>query len=446
MKRKTNLFYTSGSDSNFLVFSNYTESMTGNFLATNIKLFPSKFLCLYIKDLIDNREEFIKTLVAAYENKLAVLRDYCVENNYNVEEYIKPLGYLLDIIKRFDPNYKINFIGQVAEQDYNGIYSDTICVIDSSSSNYGEVSLNSNYLGSGITIESNKYLYGWSDNNNYIGPDEYEHVEPIYDILNGYLFNSHSDIITKIDTIENRKDIKFNCVIPLYDIINVNHTQNLDEITNLEEINCNGPHAYVTNVPLGIWFANEDKVLTRAGSKNYAPSWSLVLSSQFKPFPYSASKVSEIDQSDRMDAFSTFAQILVRQNKMLDKIGSINTLLGGINERLTNLETNINNADAPYNVNNLRDELNNLRKEMSRRMKELEDETCRCDGNNPGNDNDEPVKDEELYNQVKEIEEKTEDLTKWKESFPMDDEIYGINNQEPYKLEPQIKPEFEYIK
>ena len=38
MKRKTNLFYLSGDESNFLTFSNYGESLTGNFLATNWKI------------------------------------------------------------------------------------------------------------------------------------------------------------------------------------------------------------------------------------------------------------------------------------------------------------------------------------------------------------------------------------------------------------------------
>ena len=52
MDRKTNLFYNALSkDSNFLTFSNYTESLTGNFLSTDTKLFPSTFLCLKIPRL-----------------------------------------------------------------------------------------------------------------------------------------------------------------------------------------------------------------------------------------------------------------------------------------------------------------------------------------------------------------------------------------------------------
>ena len=106
MKRKTNLFYSTGIDSNFLTFSNYTESLTGNILVTNSKMFPSKFICLYIPTLdekiinqeveenIDNnlilesfeerKADFIKRiLVGYYENKLAILRD-----NLSIEDIV----------------------------------------------------------------------------------------------------------------------------------------------------------------------------------------------------------------------------------------------------------------------------------------------------------------------------------------------------------------------
>lgn len=99
MKRKTNLFYTKGTDSNFITFSNYTESMTGNYLSTDTKLFPSAFICAYIDGLdASNRESFIDYVVARYENKLAFMRDKCVENNYNIEEKIKPLNWLIETI------------------------------------------------------------------------------------------------------------------------------------------------------------------------------------------------------------------------------------------------------------------------------------------------------------------------------------------------------------
>ena len=48
MKRKTNLFYVDGPDSKFITFSNYTEALTGNFLSTDTKLFPDKFLWILL--------------------------------------------------------------------------------------------------------------------------------------------------------------------------------------------------------------------------------------------------------------------------------------------------------------------------------------------------------------------------------------------------------------
>ena len=99
MKRKTNLFYTSGPDSKFLTFSNYTEALTGNFLSVNTKLFPDRFLCLQINGLNSTTKEgFIKYLVAYYENKLAALRDNILENNNTIEYNIHPLSYLLEAL------------------------------------------------------------------------------------------------------------------------------------------------------------------------------------------------------------------------------------------------------------------------------------------------------------------------------------------------------------
>ena len=64
MQRKTNLFYTQNQDSNFLTFSNFTEALTGNFLSTDWKVYPSRFLCLYIPTLVDeqSKQDFIKFL------------------------------------------------------------------------------------------------------------------------------------------------------------------------------------------------------------------------------------------------------------------------------------------------------------------------------------------------------------------------------------------------
>ena len=74
--RKTNLFYTSGVDSKFLTFSNYTESLTGNFISTDTKIFPSKFLCISARkdnDLHFNNLTGIATTNSNYTNTFRVL-------------------------------------------------------------------------------------------------------------------------------------------------------------------------------------------------------------------------------------------------------------------------------------------------------------------------------------------------------------------------------------
>ena len=118
MKRSTNLSYTVGSDTNFITFSNYGESLTGNFLSVNTKLFPSNFLCLYLPTLnYDNRKEFIEYIAAYYENKLAFLRDKCIEHNYKVESKLNPLYYLLEAIDKWDSSNEIVHVGNITEQN-----------------------------------------------------------------------------------------------------------------------------------------------------------------------------------------------------------------------------------------------------------------------------------------------------------------------------------------
>lgn len=380
MKRKTNLFYTTGTDSNFITFSNYTEAMTGNFLATNVKLFPSKFLCLYIN--IEDREDFIKQLAAYYENKVAFLRDDCISNNTsnedllnNTEKKLKLLGYLIDFIKKYDPEFKINYIGQVAEQDYNGIFADTICVIDSSQVNRGEVEYGERGNATKYN-ESNNYLYGWSyiDSNNieqYIGPDEYNDVSPVLDDESSYYYYTpETSYINIVYPNDNSDDIEFNCIIPLFDIINVDKNQNTDIIQNFERIDCLSEVSSIIDVPYGIWFANKTVKLTRDNTE-YSPSWSLVIGSQFKPFPYSKTPVSDIDQSVKADAFMTFSQILVKQNQLIDKLMEITESISALNARVADVESNLKSTGTSYNIDGLHKEIIDMSTYLQNQINDL---------------------------------------------------------------------------
>ena len=99
MKRKTNLFYLNGPDSKFITFSNYTEALTGNFLSTDTKLFPSRFMALNIKGLTaQTKPALIKYLTQYYESKLAVLRDGLNSENIRLDHNVLPLNYLLEAL------------------------------------------------------------------------------------------------------------------------------------------------------------------------------------------------------------------------------------------------------------------------------------------------------------------------------------------------------------
>lgn len=396
MRRKANLFYTSGADSSFIVFSNYTESMTGNFLATDVKLFPSKFLCLNIPALTRNtnsggrinydllyktREDFIKKLAAYYENKMAFLRDRCKEQDKDIEKELRPLGYLMDFLMDYDQSISVEYVGMVTEQDYNGIYADTICVIDAAARNHGLIARGTaadEDIEEYTPLYSHDYLYGWYDmymgDQRYIGPDIYKDVKPQFDLnINGVNVYKLQPTTKSIEVVEDTEDrvIKFNCIIPLYDVISTNDKTNHDVIEDMKSISCDSHDddkdagRYVINMPLGMWFADEDITLSRNGTE-YSPSWSLCLSSQFKPFPYQGKhNVSELDHSDRMDAFCTFAQVLSRQNEILDKISEFTKVMRSFNERLSAVEGNLSAIGTTTNIDGIHEEMVKLRSEMN---------------------------------------------------------------------------------
>lgn len=333
MKRKTNIFYTTGADSKFLTFSTYTDAMTGNYLSTNTKLFPNLFLCLYSPKLADienyevNKEDLIKNvLIAKFENKVATLFDNTDVSN------IVPLNYLIDYIKEWDNEINIAHVGNVTEIDYNGVYTDTICTINSNNIYKGNI--NSKYVDD-LFIESDQtYLYGWTDKDGiFMGPESFKSLTPLFDLNNSYNAANGTEItFKKSDTTE----VKFNIVIPLYTLVNS------DDITSnatfVSEQTSEIPTSAFVNSPIGIWFADNEILLK---SSNYPQTWSLSISSQFKPIP--ASDKAYIDGQYRYDdnAFKTYAQILCRQNELLDKLELFNNKIIDLTKRIQALESNV---------------------------------------------------------------------------------------------------------
>ena len=404
--RKTNLLYSTyiGEENSFLTFSNYTEAMTGNHLSVNTKMFPSTFLCAYINVTPDNIGSFINTIVGKYENKLAFLRDtFTKDSNISAEDNIYPLEYLINTLKDFDNEFSINYVGQVTEQDYNGTFCDTMCII-STEDNGGKVTLNS-VDGTKKTVVYNNsydYLYGWSSynatNSSYIynGPAIYEHVKPLFDDKDNqdnHIYVSsyeHDKLIFKPDA--KAKSIEFNCIIPLFDIVNVDsksNESNITESSNTEPSDTESPDveqskpsnilevdltSSTCNVPMGIWFSQGFNKITlqRDETSGFWPSWSLVLSSQFKPFPKSPHLQSDTQNVSSTDAFGTFAQILVEQARLTDEHTDIAVNVQALSNRISDVESKINNISTNMSLDALQNKIDQIDTKLASLTESLE--------------------------------------------------------------------------
>ena len=401
--RKTNLLYSTyiGEENSFLTFSNYTEAMTGNHLSVNTKMFPSTFLCAYINVTPDNIGSFINTIVGKYENKLAFLRDtFTKDSNISAEDNIYPLEYLINTLKDFDNEFSINYVGQVTEQDYNGTFCDTMCII-STEDNGGNATL-SDATGAKKTVDYNNsydYLYGWSSydesNKKYIynGPSIYEHVKPLFDDKKNHIYVSsyeHDKLIFTPDT--KAKSIEFNCIIPLFDIVNVDPKSNESNITESSDTKLSDAESSdveqskqsntlevdltssTCNVPMGIWFSQDFNKITlqRDETSGFWPSWSLVLSSQFKPFPKSPHLQSDTQNVSSTDAFGTFAQILVEQARLTDEHTDIAVNMQALSNRIFDVESKINNISTNMSLDALQNKIDQIDTKLASLTESLE--------------------------------------------------------------------------
>jgi len=377
MQRRTNLFYTTGADSDFITFSNYAESLTGNFLATDWKMFPSKFICLQLPISTQaQKTAFVKNVVAYYENKLAFLRDYCIQNNKKVENYMHPLAWLIECLtKYFNTNYKISFVGGVSEHNYNGTYADTICAIDATvKAKTYKINIDNNILEP-INYEFSKtYLYGWYDKSEagvetWKGIAEYKDVKPAFDSdaeadKPFYYLGTNINSIEVDESAAPINKIEFNTIIPLFDLINKNPNTNENEPIEDNTLYFNvNPSENICNIPIGVWFANKNISLER-DSNGYAPTWSLVLSSQFKPFPYSAGLTDEANQSQPNDAYGTFAHVLSRQNTIIDTFSKVSTDVNQLSQKLGEVEGKISTLATTYTIDSIKRDVINYKRQV----------------------------------------------------------------------------------
>ena len=515
MQRKTNIFYLSGQDSNFLTFSNYTECMTGNFLSTDHKMFPTKFMCLNLdfssldskiteEEVINNatlyaingnndsntfdtynpqynikqedldniiyndvtfsnlKQIFINKLIGKYENKLAFLRDKLIDEDKKPEDYLCPLAYLLEVLKEpldvnitflvtvkeedhtnssIDVTYKVSinksiqiikdnkipYIGEISEQDYNGTYEDLMCIINMTK--YSNWTINNKQENE---YTSNKFIYDYTyiDNKNTedINDDEIKYllwgwtndellmVNTIDDRIDGHInetalfdgeeindrneVNYYYDASTKLksitfnDTDISKDTLKFNIIIPLFSITRIKNTTNIDSnedninenFINLSSFENNG-NPYNIDVPLGMWITEHQIELKYDNDAKAFPIWSLVISSQFKPFPYSRNIEdnyiignetinNDNDNNIKPNAFNTFAQILSNQQTLLEYYNDLNSRLILIESKLSNNNNmNLTNEDEKNQLVSLTETLttkyNQLYEDVNKALNDL---------------------------------------------------------------------------
>ena len=400
MNRKTNIFYdANSSDSSFLTFNNYTEALTGDILSIDYKLWPSRFLCIYIENLTsETKQDFVNKLQNYYENKLATLRD-----NLDDDSVIKPLNYLLTFLywwsynKTYENDQKspfeieealyggnanvlscveLNYISDIVEQQYNGTYSDIICTINPSKwhkpqikyidlidDQNEEIDVNA-YMttpNSVFELSSVSRLHGWENENNQSILEKVS--SPIEDIIKTsenteeHIYYVKS-LIKELEIIEvnDATNLKFNLVIPLFNVINTvnsNDIENDDE--NLTSIDLNNK----VNIPLGIYFTDDDINLSING--NFATNWSLLISTQFSAFPFSFDIQQNFDDSQSTkQAYITFAQILAKQTDVTDALTKYDNLVKSLQERIIMLESKLNNISSVQNIDSIVQNVTNL--------------------------------------------------------------------------------------
>ena len=386
MNRKTNIFYNASSeDSKFITFNNYTEALTGDILAIDYKLWPSRFLCVYIDNL--DKEEFIKQLQCYYENKLSTLRD-----SVDDISVLKPLNYLLTFLywyaynkdidnednkvspinieikmKKGNIDYNLvqfNYISDIVEQQYNGTYSDIICTINPSKwhkpviqyiTNDNESAyLNETGYVKDIDISSN-FLHGWEHENadtiqklnDYITNPIVDGTIPYgaEDLRNVYFIKSLIDHIAIVEE-PYEKNLKFNLVIPLFNVIN---TANANDIENDEEDLTSIELNNKVNIPLGIYFTDGDVNLHINGK--FSTNWSLLISTQFSAFPFSYDIQQNFDDSQSTkQAYLTFAEILANQTNFTDALTKYDNLIKSLQQRIILLESKLNSISTVQNI------------------------------------------------------------------------------------------------
>lgn len=237
-----NLFKTlSNKTGNFLLFSQYSEDLTENFLKpSEYHITPSKFIALNINYDKYNNSTLPRLFQNFFENGCAYLRSlgnwYPWKSRENFWRCMEKFGFMTPTNSKCP---QIVYVGDINMQSYdthNGIgYSEIYCYIpnDASRSTYSF-----QYSGTfnQLSYPSN-YIMGYGESDNVpLGakitvPEEKEYSDGLF-----YSFNEIKDI-GKPETF-----FEFNTIVVLYDILNSS-----GEVISLG-------NNKLQDIPLGIYF------------------------------------------------------------------------------------------------------------------------------------------------------------------------------------------------
>ena len=125
------------------------------------------------------------------------------------------------------------------------------------------------------------------------------------------------------------------------------------------------------NNPMGIWFSDEVIELKRDKESKYAPSWSITISSQFKPFPYSKMQVNQTNDASNSNAFPTFAMVLSKQNEILEKFNYLESVILSQQEQISSIQSQIKNTVLESNIDSIKKNFMKYQHDMTEKFNKL---------------------------------------------------------------------------
>ena len=184
--------------------------------------------------------------------------------------------------------------------------------------------------------------------------------------------------------------MKFNVIIPLFSYVNID-TNNVntyknnimfDDVLQKNYILLNSENKHCVDVPLGMWLYadNENDTfieLIKDPNMNLYPNWSLLISTQFKPFPYSTKVQKDNATSNNPEitsisnSFSTFAEVLSKMNIILDKFNYYNDQIVKLNNRIDGISNQLKNIGTTSNIQKINESVVEIESSVNNQINEF---------------------------------------------------------------------------